>query len=226
MCVILSKKGGSMPHKIAYKDWPEELKAKAREKSLKCMDKKKQDPVWMEKELKRRKEYSQRPEVKERCRIRQNEYYHEHADSVEWRAYVTKRSLARRTKRLYEEKGFHEKEKERNRVYSRTISGRALHLLKHAKYRSIGKVSPVTITKQWIIDRLVIGTCEVTGIVFKQENGVAGPYTASLDRIDNAKGYTPENTRLVIWAFNRAKAEWDDKILQYWMIEYLCRTDI
>ena len=29
----------------------------------------------------------------------------------------------------------------------------------------------------------------------------------SLDRFDPAIGYTPENTRLVCWAANRAKAE-------------------
>lgn len=33
------------------------------------------------------------------------------------------------------------------------------------------------------------------------------PWSPSLDRIDNTKGYTPDNTRIVCWAYNQAKSQ-------------------
>lgn len=72
-------------------------------------------------------------------------------------------------------------------------------------------------------DRITIdpNVCEVTGIKFIKENGKMGAYTASLDRIDSTKGYTLKNTRMVIWAFNKAKGEWDEKILNDWINKYI-----
>jgi hypothetical protein len=55
--------------------------------------------------------------------------------------------------------------------------------------------------------------CAVTGLEFRYLQNEASefstnPYGLSLDRIDNAKGYTKTNTRLVLVAVNTALNEW------------------
>jgi hypothetical protein len=81
---------------------------------------------------------------------------------------------------------------------------RAKYLISTAKYRC----QKVTITSDWVIEKLKRGICELTGLPFdlsKQESFVRNPYSPSLDRIDSKlQEYTPENTRLVIWAVNCA----------------------
>lgn len=60
------------------------------------------------------------------------------------------------------------------------------------------------------------GLCAVTKIPLKlrsHREGIAHPHAISLDRIDNTKGYTPENTRLVTWQYNSAKGIWSDEAL-------------
>lgn len=81
---------------------------------------------------------------------------------------------------------------------------RAKHLLASAKNRC----KKVTITSDWIVEKLKQGVCELTGLPFdlsKHDNFVKNPYSPSLDRIDSKlHEYTPENTRVVIWAANCA----------------------
>lgn len=52
------------------------------------------------------------------------------------------------------------------------------------------------------VDRLLrSGVCARTGIVFE----AAGDFAASIDRVDNTKGYTVNNVQAVCWIYNRAK---------------------
>lgn len=60
--------------------------------------------------------------------------------------------------------------------------------------------------------------CAVSGLRFqfaRQENAVGGrsPYSPSLDRIDNGKGYELGNVRWVLLAVNIALADWGDQQL-------------
>jgi hypothetical protein len=59
------------------------------------------------------------------------------------------------------------------------------------------------------------GYCELTGIPFSDNGGKGGasPWQASLDRKEPAKGYTPENCRLVCYAVNLALNEWGEDVL-------------
>lgn len=62
------------------------------------------------------------------------------------------------------------------------------------------------------------GRCEVTGIVFNWNYVVPGahkprPFWASVDRIDHARGYEPDNVRLACTAANLAMNQWGHDVL-------------
>jgi hypothetical protein len=49
--------------------------------------------------------------------------------------------------------------------------------------------------------------CEVTGMPLQTE-GPVGPFTASIDRVDPAKGYVYSNIRIVCFTLNAAMSNW------------------
>ena len=65
--------------------------------------------------------------------------------------------------------------------------------------------------------------CAVTGLFLdekyihtKKQRKDKNPYQASLDRIDNDRGYTKDNVRFVCYMFNIARNDFDDdKVLQF-----------
>lgn len=69
----------------------------------------------------------------------------------------------------------------------------------------------------WFKRELKRGTCEVTGLPFvlpsytPNGQGNRGPWAPSVDRIDNTKGYTKANCRMVVWIFNLAKSNYKDQ---------------
>lgn len=80
-----------------------------------------------------------------------------------------------------------------------------------AKTRAKDKGLPFSLTPEWVQLRLGRGVCEFTGIEFRTAiDGKPAPYSASIDRIDPKQGYTPENSRMVLWAFNRMKGDMSD----------------
>lgn len=83
---------------------------------------------------------------------------------------------------------------------------RASSLLRAAKDRH----PDVTITKEWITEKILKGRCEVTGIEFESSvEKPARPFTPSLDRIDPTRGYHEDNVQVVCWIYNRAKGVQD-----------------
>jgi hypothetical protein len=80
--------------------------------------------------------------------------------------------------------------------------GRATRLIAntHKRARLRGEVSTVTLDR--VLGALNEGACEVTGIPFDYESRQFAP---SLDRRDNAMGYTDDNIQVVVWIYNAAK---------------------
>jgi hypothetical protein len=64
-----------------------------------------------------------------------------------------------------------------------------------------------TLTTTWVEDRKRAGVCELSGLPFTQGSG-RDPFLASIDRIDNAKGYTPDNCRMVLFCLNVGINKW------------------
>lgn len=62
------------------------------------------------------------------------------------------------------------------------------------------------------------GRCALSGLAFHDEvfpaARVRKPFAPSLDRDDNAFGYTPKNIRLVCAAVNFARGQWGDDVLR------------
>lgn len=71
------------------------------------------------------------------------------------------------------------------------------------------------------------GRCEATGIEFQLNpwpDGGPNPFAPSLDQIIPGRGYTPENTRVVCWFFNRAAGLWDDSVWHVVAMSYARRV--
>jgi len=97
---------------------------------------------------------------------------------------------------------------QQRRYYSE--DGRPKQIFQTAKRRAKLKGLEFTITLDWIVGEIAKqdGRCAMTGIPFdytKDERYTKHPYSLSLDRIDNAQGYTPNNTRVVCAMYNYCK---------------------
>jgi hypothetical protein len=74
-------------------------------------------------------------------------------------------------------------------------------LVNVAKYRAKKRGLPFDLDAENIQARIAAGFCELTGIPFTL-NAPRAWNAPSLDRIDSKKGYTQENTRVVLYALN------------------------
>lgn len=112
-------------------------------------------------------------------------------------------------------------EKKRDNNYRRTARGAASKLLKSIKQRCIKKgFKPPEITINDIMDRLENGKCEVTGrrfdVAYKSKY-FYNPFTISVDRIDNSKGYSKDNIRYVMYWVNAARGIYDIEDFKKWV---------
>jgi hypothetical protein len=134
-------------------------------------------------------------------------------DKLKKREYDRKRYLERKEDLYESQKRWRKETKgnveaQRRRYY--TPRGRLLMILNSVKGRAKSKGLDYDLSPEWILNKWeeCEGKCEITGIefVFRDEGNRANPYSLSLDRVDNTKGYTKENVQLVVWIYNAAKA--------------------
>jgi hypothetical protein len=94
---------------------------------------------------------------------------------------------------------------------------RSVKLLYDAKTRARRDGAIVSVTKEWIEEKLNFGVCELTGLPFnfeQSEKWRTNPYSPSLDKIDSTiRDYTPENTRVIIFAANMALGVYGEDIM-------------
>lgn len=83
-------------------------------------------------------------------------------------------------------------------------------LVRLAAHRAKMKGLPCTISAGAIQSMIDRGECQMTGIPFNLDGGRTWD-SPSLDRIDNSQGYTPENTRVVLYALNVMANTWGER---------------
>jgi len=95
--------------------------------------------------------------------------------------------------------------------YKGTINEVCTRTLNKAKQRIKGKNLDYDLDREWLLERLNNGSCEVTGLPLDISSGKRTPWSVSLDRTVPEKGYTKENTKVVVWIYNAAKGEFNHR---------------
>lgn len=105
-----------------------------------------------------------------------------------------------------------------NHKKTNPVSYAAFKMFHGSKSRATKKGIIFDITKDWILEKLQSGCCEVSGLPFnfsteyiKGRKGFSDPFAPSLDQIKPAAGYTKENCRVVVWIYNAAKGAFSDE---------------
>ena len=90
----------------------------------------------------------------------------------------------------------------------RTNIGRAesiFHSIKNTVKRKVKRGYKFTIDKGWILERLEVGVCEITGLKFDIFGETRSLFLPSIDRINPKLGYTHDNCQAVLYGYNAAK---------------------
>lgn len=100
--------------------------------------------------------------------------------------------------------------------YRRRASQNPGFVLSYALYRAVKRrptENPVTHAELLEMFHSSDGRCAVTGLKLTWMSGKASPTSISIDRIDNKKGYTKDNVRLVCYMVNLFRNRWDDETM-------------
>jgi len=76
--------------------------------------------------------------------------------------------------------------------------------LTQAKYRARKRDIEFSVS---VSDLKVPDICPIMGIPIIQSEGRRTDNSSSVDRVDNNKGYTPDNTRIISWLANGRKGD-------------------
>lgn len=93
---------------------------------------------------------------------------------------------------------------------------RATKLTFQARKRAYEKGLPFELTNDVVRDVLELGVCQLTGLPFDfspPQTKHHNPYAPSIDRIDNTKGYTKENCRVVLISVNQSLNEYGQDVM-------------
>ena len=136
-----------------------------------------------------------------------------------FRSYTHK--IKKNTSFFYEkwedEKTFFAKKTKRklnHRATNQTPAGRAVHMLGNCRGSAKRRNITFDLRLEDILPAVESRVCQLTGLPFdftpNKKKGL-NPYAPSVDRIDNEKGYTKDNVRVVLWAVNAALNECSDE---------------
>jgi hypothetical protein len=144
------------------------------------------------------------------CKLCYNSYkrdngYNAYSERPEY--YASAQRRIRQTERhKQQERGYRKK-------YGSTFSGMVTSLLCNARDRAKKNELQIDLDRSWIEQHLQPLICEATGVVLvlERQSGVShSPFRPSIDRIDNNKGYTKDNCRIVCVIYNKAKSDYSD----------------
>jgi hypothetical protein len=102
----------------------------------------------------------------------------------------------------------------------------AKRLWSNAKANAKRRGVEFRLTLPWIIQAVENGECQATGLAFDVYTKHATrlrPLTPSLDRIKPSLGYTDENCRVIVTAFNVAKSDFGEAVFRSLAEGYLDR---
>ena len=95
-----------------------------------------------------------------------------------------------------------------------TEEGRTYRIINRCKSRAIKKNIEFNISFDKIKKTVINGVCELTKLPFdfnSTEKTQYNPYSPSIDRIDNSKGYIDSNVRVVLSAVNTALNQYGEE---------------
>jgi len=90
-------------------------------------------------------------------------------------------------------------------------------MLTGAKNRAATTGKDYDLNMEWLLEKMNKGICELTGLPFDYTviaKNKQSPFGPSLDRVDSSKGYTQDNTRVVVVIANLAKNSWTAEIVK------------
>lgn len=163
----------------------------------------------------KRKAHYHRPEVKALKNKLSREYNEKPEVKAKRRAYATdplNRAKEAEARRKYKSKpDVQEAIRKKKLENHQKASFRASTLMVSVGTRCRKSNLPMEIDATWIQDILERGVCQVSGIPFdfgKHPSTRRNPFGPSVDQIVAGKGYTLENSRIVLTALNLALCEW------------------
>lgn len=109
---------------------------------------------------------------------------------------------------------FKKEDRSYRKVYAATFSGMITNLLCAARDRAKKNNLEINLDREWVEQHLLPMKCEATGVdlvLERREECSHTPFRPSIDRIDNTKGYTKDNCRLVCVIYNKAKSDYNDE---------------
>lgn len=129
---------------------------------------------------------------------------------------------ANREKAREASKRWHARHREENKARVKEVTAKyrqgqaARYQFKLLSNRASKQGRAFDLTEEFLAELLAPMECAVTGLPLSYDyegNGRTNPWAPSVDRIDSAGGYTMDNVRLVCWAYNMAKNDWEEDVV-------------
>lgn len=96
---------------------------------------------------------------------------------------------------------------------------------RNARARDVQRGRITSINQEWVVRQIRRQNykCAITGVRFSDkvvESARINPFSPSIDRIDNARGYETGNVRIVIFAVNMMMLDWGLSVFDLVATEY------